>query len=249
MANKASLKIFFELLLGPLNIPQSTVVPPYVFDAIYNVSSAWVIGKIVELWPKDQSYIDIIEPFLRSEIIQVKGGYIELPETYRNFLDVGAITNKSKTGSCLDCGDYEVDSNAVKLRKYNQSIAEGKCERVAIEIIDQTQWDLLTKDPFDKATYTNPKGCYFGERKIRICPADITTVELRYLVNEKLYVYGYIMQPDDTYIFNEATSVESEFKNPAFNLLYKAASTLLGVYFRDQNVSQFSQALAGVQFK
>jgi len=251
MANKCSLDNFFTLLLGPLDIPQSKTVSPTAFNAIYNTATGWLIGKIVELWPKDQSYVDIIEPFLVTEIKQVKNGYIELPEEYRNFLDVGALVQNSKnvTTDCAECDDTTEDTQAIKKRKYQQAIEAGKCERQAIVMVDQTQWDYLTKDPFDLPTYDAPICCQFGDRKIKICPASIQNVELRYLKNEKMYSYGYTMQPDDTFIFNAATSVESEWTNAAFPKLYKVCMALLGVYLRDQTISGFSAAMNDVEFK
>lgn len=247
--NKASLKIFFELLLKPLDIPQSRTVPPDIYDAIYNTSASWLVDKIVELWPKDQSYVDIIEPFLKTEIVRVVGGNITLPESYRNFLDVGALVEGDFTGKCKDCDDYEVDSQAVLLRKYNQAISKSGCKRQAIRIVDQTEWDYLTQDAFDFPTITQPIGCFFGTKQIRICPAEIAIVELRYLINENIYRYGYIPQPDDTFIFNPVTSVESQFTNAAFSKLYKPAMALLSLYLRDGNLAGFVQGLNDVQFK
>ncbi len=249
MANKSSLKIFFELLLRPLDIPQSRVVPPQVFDAIYNCSTAWLIGKIAELWPKDQSYVDIIEPFLRADILPVKNGYVDLPTEYRNFLDVGALVQSDTTGACKECDEPEYESQAVALRKYNKVIQEGTCVRQAIVEIDQSQWDYITKSEFDKPTFEKPVCAFFGKQKLRVCPADIKTVEFRYLINEQVYRYGYIMLPDDTFIFDPLTSIESEFKNNAFDKLYRPAMALLGVYLHDQNIQNFGQILSDVEFK
>jgi len=244
MANKAGLKIFFELLLKPFDIPQNRTLPPDIMDAIINTSAAWVIDNVVSLWPHDQSYVDIIEPFLRTEAIRVKDGFVPLPEQYRNFLDCGAYVTGDFSGNCSG-----IESQDISNRGYNQAISKKGCVRQAIRIVDQSEWDYMTQSEFDNPTLKAPIGCFFGGRKIKICPAEIHTVEIRYLVTEKIYRYGYIMQPDDTFIFDEKTSVECEFLTPAFSHLYKAAATLIGVYFQDGSIANFAQALQKVNFK
>ncbi len=250
MANKSSLENFFNLLLKPLDIQQSRTVPPEIYDAIYNTSAAWVIDKVAELWPFDQSYVDLIEPFLRADVIQVRGGYVNLPTEYRNFLDMGALLSNSKTSACLECDEQEVQSPEILLRLYRKAIDLNKCVSQAIRIVDQSEWDYLTKDSFDFPSYSQPIAAFFGSKRLRICPADIATVEVRYIINEQMTRYGYLMQPDDSFIFNAATSIESQFPNSAFSKLYKPAMKLLGIYLRDQNIQAFSQqALNDVEFK
>lgn len=240
--NKSSLKIFFDLVTKPLDIPKSRVVPPEVFDAIYNLSAAWVIGRVVELWPRDQRYVEVVEPFLRIDIKQAVSGFVDLPTEYRNFLGAGVLTNQAKTATCSDT------PQAIRLRMHELQKVEGICERVPIRIVDTAEFDFFTRDEFDMPTLKAPIGCFFGEKKLKICPLDVGSVEMRYLVNEKMYRYGYITQPDDTFIYDTNTSVETEFTNAAFDKLYAAATKLVGVYLRDNSVMGFSQALNELQF-
>ncbi len=227
-----------------MDIPQSRVLPPEVFDAIYNVSAAWLLGRVAELWPFDQQYVDVVEPFLRVDIQRAVDGKVSLPAEYRNFLGAAALLNHSKTGAC-----QEDMPDELALRIHDLNAKKSSCLGQPIRIVDQTEWEFLTKDIFDAPTLENPIGCFFGEKKLKICPAGIGRVEIRYFVNEKLYKYGYTMQPDDTYIYNATTSVESEFPNAAFAKLYAVALRLLSVYFRDGNVAAFASALNDVEFK
>lgn len=240
--NKSSLKIFFDLVTKPLDIPKSRVVPPEVFDAIYNLSAAWVIGKVVELWPRDQRYVEVVEPFLRVDVKHTANGIVDLPKEYRNFLGASVLTNEAKTATCNDT------PQAIRLRQHELEAVKGICERVPIRIVDQAEFDFFTQDEFDMPTLKAPIGCFFGEKKLKVCPLDLGSVEMKYLINEKMYKYGYIMQPDDTFINDTATTVETEFTNAAFDKLYAASTKLLGVYLRDNSVVGFSQALNEVQF-
>lgn len=241
--NKSSLKIFFDLVTKPLDIPKSRVVPPEVFDAIYNVSAAWVIGKVVELWPRDQRYVEVVEPFLRIDVKHAVDGIIDLPTEYRNFLGAGVLTNKAKTTTCNDT------PQAIKIRQQEFDAIKGKCERVPIRIVDTAEFDFFTQDEFDMPTLAAPIGCFFGKQQLKICPLDIGSVEVRYLVNEKMYRYGYISQPDDTFIYDPNTSVDTEFTNAAFDKLYAASTKLIGIYLRDNNVLGFAAALNEIQFQ
>lgn len=244
MDNKCSLKIFFELLLQPFNIPQSAVVPPNIFDAVYNVSAGWVLGKIAELFPFDNSLVDIAEPFLGVERLIVKKGEVDIPVDFRNFLDCGAYVKEDRKSVCS-----ESMTPALALRAYNQNLVQNGCVRQSITVVDIAQFDLLTKSQFDKPTLEQPIACFFGKKKMKICPTNIEVIDFRYLKNENLVRYGYTMQPDDTFIFNATTSIESQWTNAAFPIMYKAASKLLGVYLRDNNVSNFSYSLSDVEFK
>ena len=229
-----------QAILAAGNGEQNATYPPRIFDAQFNAVTSWLIDTIVELYPKDQQFVDILRPFLRREKISVANGSVKLPTEIRNFLGAAVSVRKDFTAECSD----EVTELQMKI-----SDRKMGCLSRPVMIVDQSEFDLLTTHKYKFPTYENPIGCFLGSigndnaNYLKICPFDITGVEIRYVRNENKYRYGYIEQPDDTYIFNTATTVESEWQNNAFKYLYRGLSVLYGMYTRDNNFRNFAQEL------
>lgn len=223
-----------KAILAPANQEQNAFYPPYIYEQHYNIATSWLISKIVEIFPTSQQFIDIIEPFLKNEPVIVKDGYIELPKNCRNFLDAAVMIKGDMSGICSD------EPKEIKEQQFKNNQNKSKCLSRPIVIVDQSQWDYLTEHPYNKPTYKDPIGCFFGNRKIKVCPFDITVVNVRYVVNEKVYRYGYITQPDETYIYDEKTTIETEWNTNAFEYLYKAISTLYSIWCRDATLRNWS---------
>ncbi len=230
-----------QAVLAAGNGEQNATYPPKVYDAQFNAVTSWLIDTIVELYPKDQQFVDILRPFLKRERLPVRGGEVTIPSDMRNFLTASISVRKDFTA---ECSDEPVTETQMKV-----SDRKSGCLSRPIKIVDQSEFDYLTTHPYKHPTYENPVGCWMGSlgddesNVLKICPFDITGVEIRYIRNEKKYRYGYITQPDDTYIFDAATTVESEWQNNAFKYLYRGLSVLYGVYTRDNNFRNFAQEL------
>ncbi len=76
-----------------------------------------------------------------------------------------------------------------------------------------------------------------------MAPYDIPKVDVMYVINEPTYVYGYIEQPDGTYIFNPATSVQSDWGSNAFEPIYKGIMSLYAAYSRNTSLRDWSLIL------
>lgn len=236
--NKCSLDNMLKAVLAPANQEQNAFYPPYIYEQHYNTATSWLISKIVEIFPTSQQFVDIIEPFLETKQLLIKGGYVEIPTDCRNFLDAAINVKGDLSGECKD----DLPKGVLEQQFINEQ-KKGKCLSRPIIIVDQTQWDLLTKHPYQAPTYEYPIGCFFGKGKLKVCPFDISTVEVRYIRNEKIYKYGYITQPDETYIFDEKTTIESEWNTNAFEYLYKALISLYSVWCRDNTLRNWSVEL------
>lgn len=238
--NKCGLQEMLSAVLSTSAAEQNMSYPPLVYQNHYNIVTSWLKSKIAEIYPTNIRFKDIVGPFYRSQILPVRDGLITLPEEYRNYLDIIIPTNPKQTadcgGECEGCND---DPPAIATRKFHDNIARSKCLVNPLKIVDSAEWAYFTRDPFDMPTFKNPIGMWVDDRVIKICPVDIARVQFLYLVNEKKYVYGYIMQPDDTYIFNAATSEETEWDTNAFEYLFKGICSLYGAYTRDANYSNW----------
>ena len=72
---------------------------------------------------------------------------------------------------------------------------------------------------------------------------DIKAVEVMFTVKEGMAVYGYTMQPDDTFIFNATTSIELGWTSAAFSPMFKMLLFLYNAYSRDNNLRDWTLLL------
>lgn len=205
--------------------------PPSIYSIQYNAVTSFLIDKLIELYP---SKTDLLLPFLKTARIPVTDGGVTLPPDYRNYLSF-SISVKPGGGDCSDNND----STAASFRAAG---LKSGCKTVPIEILSREEWDYRTTSTYAFPTTENPIGV-FENGRLKVCPYDLAKVELNYVKNEKLYVYGYILQPDDTYTFDAATSVESEWSDNAFQPLFKGALALYGAYLRDPQMTEYSVIL------
>lgn len=233
--SKCSLNNMLTALLSAGNAEQNMHYPPRIYAAQYNAVTSWLIDSIVSVYPRDQMLVDILNPFTKTERIAVRAGGIKMPDNFRNFL--GASVNV-QTDYKAECCDDDISEVALKVQDRKK-----KCQTRPVLIVDIAEWDYRTTSSYKYPTHKDPIGCFFEDGTLRVCPFDITGVELRYVRQEGIYKYGYKMQPDDTYIFDESTTVESEWGSNAFKYLYRGLSVLYGIYTRDNNFRSFAQEL------
>ena len=226
-----------KAVLAPANQEQNAFYPPSIYEQHYNTATAWLISKVVSMFSNTQQLINIIEPFLETKTVGIKDGYIEIPDNCRDFLDAAINVKSDMSGVCKEKPQILIDQE-FKIEQRRTS-----CISRPITILDQAQWDDITTHPYKYPTYNNPIGCFFGKNKIKVCPFDIPRAEIRYVRNEKIYKYGYITLPDETYIFDEKNTIETERNNNAFEYLYKGIVTLYSVWAKDSVIRNWSNEL------
>jgi hypothetical protein len=220
-----------QSVLAVGNTDQNQTYPPFIYQTQYNIVAGLLLSKLAEQYPAS---LDMLLPFIEDKKIAVTNGYIELPDNYRNMLGNPSINIKPE-GS--DCDGIPITANAFKTANL-----KAACQSRPIDILDQTEWDYRTTSTYAYPTYFNPIGCFFG-KKLKVCPYDIAKVDVRYVRQEKEYVFGYLEQPDGTYIYDKNTSIESEFESAAFEPMFKAISSLYAAYTRDQLISNWAVIL------
>ncbi len=235
MANKGSLDYILQSVLSVGNKEANMQYAPAIFSQHFNIVTSFIIDNCIEVYPK---YVDVLRPFMATKIITVSNGEIGLPDDYRNILGAPSISAKGDQNKSIECSDFPVTETEFKQEK-----SKAGCQRRPVEMLNENEFDDRTTSSYAFPTLWNPIGCVFKGSSIKVCPFDIGKLELRYVKTEKQYVYGYTMQPDDTYTFNVNTSVESEWTDAASQLLVKGCLALYSAYLRDNQLSQFSQIL------
>jgi hypothetical protein len=234
VANKSSLDNVLRSVLSVGNAEQNMAYAPFVFDNHFNIVTAFLLDRLSDSYPQFQ---DALLPFIKSKKILVMSGYVNLPDDYRNLIGAPSISVKPGGGNC--------DDNAIIIdtkSEFKTATLKGGCRSVPITIVSKKEWDYRTTSEYAFPTYTDPIGMFVG-KQIKVCPYDITAVELMYVKKEKIYRYGYIMQPDDTYLYDAATSEESEWEEAAFEFLFRGCFALYSAYSRDNAITEWSMIL------
>lgn len=211
-----------------------------------NTVTSFLIDKCVALYPDNAQLLDIIAPFVQVACIPPSGGLVSLPINYRNILGApSVIVNKSG-----ECGDITVPITTAQ--QFLTANLKGGCQRRPIAIVPQSEFDYLTTSAYKAPTYWNPAGFNTGKNsetgqvQIRICPADLSKVFVLYVRQELVYTLGYQLNPDDTWVIDSQTTIDTEWTTPAFTPLFKGLNHLFGIYARDKQFSEWAQALSQI---
>jgi len=236
MANeKVQLDSMLRSVLSVANEEQSFFYSPKIYQDQYNVVTSLLLSKLSKLYPSEQWVIDTIDPFVEKVLIPVTNGYIQLPDNYRDLLGSPQIAvKKDKSGECSEA--IVIDT----AREFQLSNLKGKCEKRPVIIVPEAEFALRTTSTYNYPTHWNPIGYFSGKKQITVCPFDIGKVEVLYARQEKQVVYGYITQPDDTFLFDLATSVLSEWSNAAFDPIFKALIHLYSAYAKDGELQNWA---------
>jgi hypothetical protein len=241
--SKSGFQQLLSALLSVANQDQNMFLPPWVFSAMVNTVTSFLIDKCVDIFPSNPQVIDILYPFIRLCPIAPSGGTIVLPPDYRNILGAPSIIVKDdKSGEC---------GEAVTIKTPQQFLAanlKGGCIRRPITIVPQSEFDYLTTSTYKKPDVWNPAGYNAGinengQKLIRICPTDLSKVYLLYVKQENIYNLGYEMMPDETFIIDANSTIDTEWDNPATSSLMKGLTALYGAYSRDREFSNFANIL------
>ena len=236
MANKSSLENILKAVLSVGAAEQNFAYPPYIYDNHYNIVTSFMLGQLSILYPV---YSDALLPFIAGKKIPVTDGHVKLPENYRNLLGAPSVSVKPGGGNCEDNNPVIIDTAS----EFKTANLKSGCRSVPITIVDKKEWDYRTTSEYAFPTYEDPIGMFVDGKRIKVCPYDIARVEILYTKKESIYRYGYIAQPDDTFIFDVTTSVESLWEEAAFELLFKGVFALYSAYSRDNAIMEWSAIL------
>lgn len=222
---------------------QNMTYAPYIFQAHFNTVSSLLISKLIDEYPSNPQVLDMLEPFVKVVKIPVQDGFIDLQKykEYRNILGAPFI-NLAPDGK--PCGDNEAKPPApLNANTFRTANLKAGCNVTPIVIVPQSEFAYLTSSKYAFPTHKKPIGYFADKFKIQVCPYDLPTATVLYVIQEPTYIYGYITQPDDTYIFNIATSVESDWTSAAFSPFFNAMVALYSAYMSNPELTNFAQVL------
>jgi len=236
--SKSSLDNLLKSILSVISEEQNAIYPPAIFSQQVNVITALLLNKLVKMYPGDPISIDMLSPFMMFAMQPVQNGIFSMPLNYRNILGAPYVFKK-------DC------SEVPQITTYQQFLTaqlKGGCSAVPITIVSESEYSVRTSSTYKRPTHENPIG-YFtmqvnGQTSVKVCPYDLGTVAVLYVRQEKTYTYGYIPQPDDTYIFDPTTTVDSEWGSSAFQPIFDALLSLFSAYVKDPEMTSWSRILS-----
>lgn len=236
MANtsKSGLDNLVKAVLSVGNQEQNLFWPPHIISSQINVVTSLLLDKLVATYPEN---VDMLMPFMASKKIGVTQGVVQLPKDYRNLIGSPSISVRDDGE---ECGSDPVIIDTE--REFQIAVLKSECKTRPLVIVDKKRWDYLVTSEYAFPTYTDPIGMFKG-KQIKICPYDLKSVEVTYCIQEKIYKYGYIMQPDDTFIFDPATSEDTQWEDAAFSKLFTAMLALYSAWSRDNTLTDWSRIL------
>lgn len=243
--NKSSLNNILQAVLSVANESQNVFYSPKIYSDQRNVVESLLLSALVKAYPLNQEIIDQIAPFVEVQTIPVTDGYIQLPmgadgkPAYRNLLGTPMIF--ATPDSTKECGE---PIEPLTPHSFKVGQLKAGCRMNPVTIVPQSEFGLRTQSTYNYPTYEAPIGYYIDKSKIKVCPFDISRVGVMFARKERSVVYGYIMQPDDTYLYDPLTTVETEFDSSAFESIFNAMCSLYAAYAKDQEMQNWAALLS-----
>jgi len=243
------------------NKEQNAHVPPYMLSNAGRLVTDYVLNELVAIYPNSQAIVDKARPFLKRKIVAVENGLVTLPSDYRNILSIMIAVDQNYTSKCeceVECVPIQrggvgtdvglVDTTDPDSPLYDAAVAaikKEKCEWQKVDIVDSDQFADRTTSSLRPPTYKKPIGVFIDSTTIKICPTDITYVQLLYVKQPKKYNIAYTLMPDDTWRINtaDASYVELEWERNAAPEIFRGMLSLYSLHVRDGNLNDWQNVL------
>lgn len=238
MANKSSLDNIYKSVLSVSSQERSFFYSPKVYTDQRNVLESLLLSALVKAYPANQNVIDQIAPFVEVQTISNTGGFIQLPDNYRNLLGSPMVfANPQSTGECNE------PIEPITTNNFKTGQLKAGCFLRPLVIVPQSEFAERTQSTYDRPSWENPIGMFVASNQIKVCPYDISRVSVMFARKEREVRYGYITQPDDTFLYDPATSVETEFDSNSFELIFNGMVNLYFAYAKDQTMQNWALLL------
>lgn len=230
---KLTLDITLRQILATGNAEQNQYYTPSVFETHYNLVTNFAITEGAKVFGQNQVVKDLLQPFLRSVLLPVKHGRIEIPKEYRHFTGASIFVTPDFK-QCLRVPELAPGQVPTK-EQLEEAQERAKSTAWELDMKEVDEFNELTLHSYKKPTLDYAIGCIFEPGLIKVSPFDIPFVELHYLKKPKRYKYGYKVNLDDTYSYdpNMPGAVETEWESNAEEFLFKGVQSLYAIYVRD----------------
>lgn len=235
--NKSSLDNVLKAVLSVSQESQNFYYSPQIYTQHRNIIESLLLSALVKAFPANPVIIDQLAPFINIALIPVTSGYVQLPDDYRNILGSPYIFANPK--SDCECEPQE----PLTLENFKVGIMKSGCKLNAIRITPQSEFADRTISTYDPPTFENPIGYFIDNNKIKVCPFNLTKVGVMYVKKESLLNYGYIPNPDDTYLYDPTTTKDTQFGSNCFNEIFNATMALYSAYAKDKDLQSWSEIL------
>ena len=232
------------------NKEQNAHVPPFIISNAGRLASDFILNEIARIYPNNNRIVDKGRPFLKRKLIQVENGLATVPDDYRDILSVSIATTKNNDAPCdckNDCDDCDEEQ---KNDETNSGLFEnGKrtepCMYREVKILMSSEYDLATISSLRPPSYTKPIGMFVDRTTFKVCPRDVTFIEVRYLKHPLKYEIGYQLMPDDTWQIDPTSPshVELEWERNVAPEFFRAMTTLYAMHTRDGNLVNWNEQL------
>lgn len=235
--NKSSMDNVLKAVLSVAQEEQNFFYSPYIYTQHRNIVESLLLSALVKSFPANPVVIDQLAPFAKVLLIPVTDGYVQLPSEYRDILGSPMIiANRESTA------EAEI-KEPLTIENFKAGILKSGDRLNPLVIVPQSEFADRTRSTYDKPSYENPIGYFMGSNRIKVSPYDLTRVGVMYVRKERILNYGYISQPDDTYLYDESSTIDTEFDSPAFEPIFKATMALYSAYSKDQELQNWSEIL------
>jgi len=235
--NKSSLDNVLKAVLSVANEEFNQFYSPYIYTQHRNTIESLLLSELVKNFPANPTIIDQLAPFIKVQVLGVTNGYVQLPDDYRNILGSPVIfANPNSNGECTP-------QEPLTIHNFQTGILKSGCRLNALVIVPQSEFADRTSSTYDIPTYENPIGYFVDSKRIKVCPFDVTKVGVMYARKEKVLNYGYILQPDDTYLYDPSTTVDTDFDSNAFQPIFNACMALYSAYAKDAQLQNWAEIL------
>jgi hypothetical protein len=230
-------------VLSQANADQNQSYPPRIYEEHFNIVSKFLIGDVAKSYPGNDAIVKLGMPFTKVKDIPVINGTFELPKDHWKTLGITIFVSDDFSEAC-DYKEELTDQNVLdqKLKK--------RSKPQPVDEVDQYEFKRLINHSYKAPTLEKPIAALFGTSANEAKPvynigpnSGIPMVQLSYLVEPKEYVYGYTMNPDDTYQYDASKGVESEWNENATEYLFKGVNILYSAYVRDNEQREWAQIL------
>jgi len=220
------------------NKEQNAHIPPYILSNAIRLASDVMLDEIARVYPNNNRIVDKGRPFLKRKLIQVVNGLVTMPDDYRNVLSVSIATTEKLDAPC-NCNEECEECDEMPSKNNDGLFENGKrtepCRYNSVRILTSDEYDLASRSPLRPPTYEKPIGMFVDRKTFKVCPRDVTYVEVRYLKYPLKYEIGFTQMADDTWQINTASPfhVELEWERNIAPEMFKAVSTLIAIHTRD----------------